>query len=213
MIRVGSTDERLYEQMRIRAAAGRSDVGTREQVGDRPAAAGHDEQLAMLPSPAPRERAERRRVELAARLLDGLIFLPAFLVAAALALALVAPHAGPIFPRDNADSSASIPTPGFVWLYLAVAGAALVSGVLYVAYETIATVRYGRTLGKRWMHIRPVSLHGQALGSGLAFGRAALQWVANFLGWLAMLDSLWCLWDADRQCLHDKIVGTLVVND
>ena len=148
----------------------------------------------------------------AARLLDGLVLLPVFIVVAAVALALVAPHAGPIFPKSNPDPNASVPTPGFVWLYLAVAGAGLFSGVFFLVYEVVATVRYGRTLGKRWMKIRPVTLDGHALGWGRAFGRAALQWLAGFLSWLGLLDPLWCLWDADRQCLHDKIAGTLVVN-
>jgi uncharacterized RDD family membrane protein YckC len=150
---------------------------------------------------------------LAARLLDGLVFLPVAIACVAVALALVAPHAGPIFPRQNADPNATVPTPGFVWLYLAVAGGALVSGGLFVLYETVTTVRFGRTLGKRWMKIRPLALDGCPLGWGRGFARAATQWIAGFLGWLGFIDFLWCLWDADRQCLHDKIVGTLVVDD
>jgi uncharacterized RDD family membrane protein YckC len=126
---------------------------------------------------------------------------------------LVAPHAGPIFPKQNVDQNATVPTPGFVWLYLAVAGGALVSGGLFVLYETVSVVRFGRTLGKRWMKIRPLALDGHPLGWGRAFARAAAQWIAGFLGWLGFIDFLWCLWDADRQCLHDKMVGTLVVDD
>jgi uncharacterized RDD family membrane protein YckC len=150
---------------------------------------------------------------LAARLLDGLVFLPVAIACVAVAVALVAPHAGPIFPRQNADPNATVPTPGFVWLYLAVAGGALVSGGLFVLYETVTTARFGRTLGKRWMKIRPLALDGRPLGWGRAFARAVAQWIAGFLGWLGFIDFLWCLWDADRQCLHDKMVGTLVVDD
>jgi uncharacterized RDD family membrane protein YckC len=150
---------------------------------------------------------------LAARLLDGLVFLPVFVACVAVALALVAPHSGPIFPKQNTDPNATVPTPGFVWLYLAVAGGALVSGVLFLFYESLTTVRYGRTLGKRWMKIRPLTVDGHVLGWGRAFGRASVQWIAGFLGWLGLIDFLWCLWDSDRQCLHDKIVGTLVVDD
>jgi uncharacterized RDD family membrane protein YckC len=150
---------------------------------------------------------------LAARMLDGLIFLPVFAVCAAVALLLVAPHAGPIFPKQNPDPYASTPTPGIIWLYLALLGAGLVYGALYLIYETVTTVRQGRTLGKRWMKIRPVTVDGHALGWGRAFARAAVPLFAGFLSWLGLLDSLWCLWDADRQCVHDKIVGTLVVND
>ena len=150
---------------------------------------------------------------LGARLLDWLVFLPVIVACAAIAVALVAPHAGPIFPKPNPDPNRSVPTPGFVWLYLAVAGAGLVSGVLYIVYETVATVRYGRTLGKRWMKIRAVTDDGHALGFGRALARTVVQSLAGFLSWLGLLDPLWCLWDPDRQCLHDKIVGTLVVND
>jgi uncharacterized RDD family membrane protein YckC len=150
---------------------------------------------------------------LAARLLDTLVFVPVFVACAAVALALVAPHAGRIFPKPNPDPNSSARTPGFVWLYLAVAAGGIVAGMLFVIYETVATVRYGRTLGKRWMKIRPLTVEGDPLGWGRAFARIVLQWAASLLSWLGLLDPLWCLWDADRQCLHDKIVGTLVVNE
>jgi uncharacterized RDD family membrane protein YckC len=150
---------------------------------------------------------------LAARLLDGLIFLPVVVLCIAIAIALVAPHAGPMFPKANVDPNASTPTPGFLWLYLAAFGGAFVAGALFVLYETVATVKWGRTLGKRWMRIRPLTLAGGALGWGRAFGRSAAGWVASWLGWIGLLDPLWCLWDGDRQCLHDKIAGTLVVDD
>jgi hypothetical protein len=48
---------------------------------------------------------------------------------------------------------------------------------------------------------------------GQAFGRAALPAAAALFGWVGLLDDLWCLWDEDRQCLHDKIVKTMVIND
>jgi uncharacterized RDD family membrane protein YckC len=103
--------------------------------------------------------------------------------------------------------------PGFVWLellFFAVQGVTMVVGVAYEAWLTAAT---GRTLGKRWLGIRPVRLDGSPLGTGKAFGRAALYAVAALLGWIGLIDSLWCLWDDDRQCVHDKIVNTLVIND
>jgi uncharacterized RDD family membrane protein YckC len=149
----------------------------------------------------------------AARLLDYLILIPVWLVLAGIAIAIVAPHAGAMFPKPNPDTNQAGPTPGFVWIYLAVAVAGLVSAVFLVAYETIATVRYGRTLGKRWMKIRPLTLQGRPLGWGRAFGRVAIQQLLGLLSWIGLLDPLWCLWDADRQCLHDKVAGTLVVDD
>jgi len=94
-----------------------------------------------------------------------------------------------------------------------VVAAALFYGVLLAAYEIIATARYGRTLGKAWLHIRPIRIDRSPLGWGRAFGRTALYFAAGMLGWLGLIDHLWCLWDADSQCLHDKPVGTVVIND
>jgi uncharacterized RDD family membrane protein YckC len=107
----------------------------------------------------------------------------------------------------------STPTPGFPWIYLAAIAASFVSGILFVVYETVATKRSGRTLGKRWMGIRPVTLEGAPLGWGRSLGRAAAYWFAGCLGWIGRVDNSWCLWDADSQRAHDKIVSTLVVRD
>lgn len=120
---------------------------------------------------------------------------------------------GPIFPKTSSDPNVSTPTPGFIWLYLAGFVAVLVVNALFVVYEAVATARYGRTLGKRWMKIRPVTLDGHPLGDGRSWGRGLLVWAANLIGWIGLLDSLWCLWDGDSQCVHDKIAATLVVND
>jgi len=150
---------------------------------------------------------------LGARLLDGLLLAPVVIVLAVMTIALVAPHIGPLFPNNTTDPNATVPTPGFVWLYVAFFGAALFSGLLFVVYEAIATKRYGRTLGKRWMHIRPITVDGNQLGWGRAFGRAASYALASWLSWLGIIDYLWCLWDTDAQCLHDKVAGTLVVRD
>ena len=152
---------------------------------------------------------------LAARLLDGLVILPVLAALTVLAVVLVAPHAGPIFPRvtNNPYGSTPTPTPGIVWIYLAVAGAFVVSGAAMVIYETVATARFGRTLGKAWLHIRPIRPDGTMLGWGRSFGRVAIYWLAGLLNWLGALDPLWCLWDENRQCLHDKVVDTIVIND
>jgi uncharacterized RDD family membrane protein YckC len=149
-----------------------------------------------------------------ARLLDTLVLVPAFLVLAGVGIALAAPHVGPLFPKtNNSDSTASGPTPGIIWIYLIVLGAGFLSGLAFLAYETIATVRYGRTLGKAWMKIRPLRVDGSPLGWGRSLGRVALYWASGLFSYLGLLDPLWCLWDAGRQCLHDKVVDTIVIND
>ncbi len=148
---------------------------------------------------------------LVARIFDWLVFLSVLVVLTGIMLAIVLPLAGPLFPSTNAEGAT--PTPGFLWLYLGFAIVALVTGLLFVAYETIAIVRYGRTLGKAWMHIRPIGTRGELLGWGRAFGRSILYYLAGWLGWIGLLDPLWCLWDADTQCIHDKVVNSLVIND
>jgi uncharacterized RDD family membrane protein YckC len=150
---------------------------------------------------------------LGARLLDGVVLLPVVIVFVGIAIALVAPHAGPIFPTENAEPGATNPTPGFIWIYLAVIAASFFCIAAFVVYEAVMTKRYGRTLGKKWLGIRPITTDGAALGWGASIGRAAAYGLASCLSWIGFLDYAWCLWDADGQCVHDKVVGTLVIRD
>jgi uncharacterized RDD family membrane protein YckC len=155
--------------------------------------------------------------------LDFLVLVPVFLLIAGVAIAIVAPHAGPIFPKttvcDNgtgyngAGCTDTGPPPGIVWIYLTVIGAMFVTGIVWFFYEAIAVAHYGRTLGMSWLKIRPVRIDGSPLSGGRAFGRAALFYLALFLGWIGLLDFLWCLWDENRRCLHDKAIDSLVIVD
>ena len=164
-----------------------------------------------LPPNGPGSLAEPGR-RLGARLLDVLVLLPVFAVILTVALVLVIPHAGPIFPPLTATQNPSTP-PGFIWIELTVIGTVLLMGVIMLAYETIATARYGRTLGKAWLHIRPLRTNAATLGWGRSFGRVVIYWLAGFFSGLGLLDVLWCLWDDNRQCLHDKVVDSIVIND
>jgi uncharacterized RDD family membrane protein YckC len=150
---------------------------------------------------------------LGARVLDGLLLLPVLIAFSAVTIALVAPHVGPIFPKINTSPNAPEPVPGLLWIYLAIFGCAIATGLVMLVYEAIATARYGRTLGKAWLHIRPVRTDGQPLGWGRSIGRVSFYFLSGFLNWLGLLDPLWCLWDENQQCLHDKVVDTLVIND
>jgi uncharacterized RDD family membrane protein YckC len=140
--------------------------------------------------------------------------IPVFAALVAIAVAVVAPHAGPIFPNvDNNGPNAPAPTPGILWIYLAVFVAGAVAVIVSAAYQVVATARYGRTLGKMWLGIRPLRTDGGTLGWGRALGREAIYAVSHLFSWIGALDPLWCLWDANRQCLHDKVASTMVVND
>ena len=150
---------------------------------------------------------------LGARALDWLLMVPVFAILLTVSLLLFAPRFGPIFPTVTANQ-ANPPAPGFVWIYLTVFVCGILTGLVMLAYETVGVAKFGRTLGMAWLHIRPVRLvDGGPLGWGRAFGRAAIYWLAGLLGWIGLLDPLWCLWDDKRQCLHDKVVDSIVIND
>jgi uncharacterized RDD family membrane protein YckC len=167
-----------------------------------------------LPAQGPGALAHPSR-RLAARALDALLLIPLFALLLSVTLLIAGPHFGPYFPDINPQNSqASVPTPGFVWLYLTIFLCLLATGLLMLTYETVATARYGRTLGKAWLRIRPVRTDGSVLGWGRSFGRVAIYWLAGAVGnGIGLLDPLWCLWDDKQQCLHDKVVDSVVIND
>jgi uncharacterized RDD family membrane protein YckC len=152
-----------------------------------------------------------------ARILDSVILLPVTALVIGVAVVVAAPHFGPIFPpRDYSSmspASSSTRTPGFVWLELTIVVASLAAGFLYLFYDAFCTVRWGRTPGKAILHIRPLKSDGRPLTWGPALGREGLYRLSAVVGVIGLLDVLWCLWDSERQCLHDKAVSTIVVHD
>ena len=81
----------------------------------------------------------------------------------------------------------------------------------------------GQTVGKRALRIRTVSADtGDPIAIERGFQRALLPLAFGvvgllgpgtfFLGFLgSLLDDLWPLWDPQRQALHDKVAGSIVV--
>ena len=151
---------------------------------------------------------------LGARALDWLLMVPVFAILLTVSLLIFAHRFGPIFPNVNINDNRTSSPPGFLWVYLTVFACVVLTGLVMLAYETVAVAKFGRTLGMGWLHIRPVRLtSGGPLGWGRAFGRAAIYWLSGLIGWIGLLDPLWCLWDDKRQCLHDKVVASIVIND
>jgi uncharacterized RDD family membrane protein YckC len=83
-----------------------------------------------------------------------------------------------------------------------------IGGAVVWFYDIYLLGRDGATLGKRWMKIRVQTRDGLPLGFGKAFLR---ELVKGVLGNLCFLLYLWPLWDAEKQGLHDKVLGTHVL--
>ncbi len=96
----------------------------------------------------------------------------------------------------------------------------VISAVLWVVYGTVSCGgRRGQTLGMMAVGVRAVRDQTLgALGYGRALGRALIEGVLQLLFFLSLLlgvlwalDMLFPLWDAQRQTLHDKVSGAVVV--
>ena len=92
-------------------------------------------------------------------------------------------------------------------------GGLLVFFAVWTLYTGLMNGLKGQTLGKMALGIKVVRRDtGALLGLGLGLGRSAvhdLLWQVCILP--GILDSLWPLWDKERQSLHDKAVGSVVV--
>jgi uncharacterized RDD family membrane protein YckC len=67
----------------------------------------------------------------------------------------------------------------------------------------------GQSVGKSVLHIKLIdSRTGDTVGAGRAFLRDFLSGIFNNA---CFLDSLWPLWDQQKQTWHDKVCNTFVV--
>jgi uncharacterized RDD family membrane protein YckC len=130
-----------------------------------------------------------------ASLIDGLVLLPLLLVVG-IALVRAAPIAATLV--------------GFV--------------VEFMYLSLMWTKRNGQTVGAKALGIRVVAADGSPMTPEMAYRRAAvyqlfnvgssMKWVLQPLGTIALfLNILWPLWDPQKQTLHDKAAGTIVVVD
>ncbi|MCK8436456.1 RDD family protein [Streptomyces sp. D2-8] len=92
-----------------------------------------------------------------------------------------------------------------------------VAAVLYIAYDTVMTVRTGQTLGKKLLHMRVANLDNGATPSVQnALMRAAVLWIPFAFCcacvWTAISGG-WSFFDRPyKQGLHDKAAKTVVVS-
>jgi len=86
-------------------------------------------------------------------------------------------------------------------------GIAIVLGVAY--YGWLEGSPSGQTVGKRVMSIRVYDFRvGGPIGTGRGIGRYFARIVSAIP---CLLGYWWMLWDKEKQCWHDKLVGSVVV--
>jgi uncharacterized RDD family membrane protein YckC len=83
-------------------------------------------------------------------------------------------------------------------------------GVYYVYF--VGNER-GQTYGRRALgiQVRDGETHGP-IGYGRSFGRYAIVFVFGLLTFPLIVDYLWPLWDRRNRTLHDKMVGSVVLD-
>jgi uncharacterized RDD family membrane protein YckC len=109
---------------------------------------------------------------------------------------------GPLVPTDRAQTLA---------LTIQV-----IATALWFAYEVPSIAGTGQTLGKKLVGVRVVTLAGEPVSFVRSIQRWTVPGLPTILGLpgllLQLADAAWCLWDRpNRQCLHDKLAGTVVV--
>ena len=138
-----------------------------------------------------------RGVRLAAVILDGIVVMVAVYVP--IVVGLVA--------AGSAPSETKNPRALLVGL-----GVAAIGFLLWVAFTIMYVSANGQTIAKKWLSIKVVRADGTAATLGRIF------WLRNFLNVALSLIPLYSIIDSlfifseSRQCLHDKIADTIVVN-
>ena len=121
------------------------------------------------------------------------------------------------------DGLVLLPLLSFVLVRAAPIAATLVGFVVEFMYLSLMwTKRNGQTVGAKTLGIRVVAADGSPMTPEMAYRRAAvlqlftvgssMPWILKPLGSVALiLNILWPLWDPQKQTLHDKAAGTIVV--
>jgi uncharacterized RDD family membrane protein YckC len=151
---------------------------------------------------------------LGAYLIDALILTVLSLVLVFLFLFLVV-GGGAVSGAFDTAGTGDDPPPGFILAVLG--GYALLfagSAVLSIWYYVIRVRQVGATPGKQMLGLRVRTFHADGqLTWGQVWGRYGLPALINgVVGVTFFVDVLWLLFDKHRQCLHDKAVGTVVVD-
>jgi uncharacterized RDD family membrane protein YckC len=150
-----------------------------------------------------------------ARVLDGFIALPLFVLAASPVVASqwdeLQKWADDIsYAIDN--NTADPPTPALFDVTTGPGFALVLSGLAaYFVYELVFLFWKQATPGKLIVGLRVRRRESPDLPASSILGRVGFGLVGQFCGLVLLLDYLWPLWDSKNQALHDKVARTNVV--
>ena len=141
-------------------------------------------------------------IRVAAAIIDSLVLVPAYI-----------PGAIALVNGLNAGTSTSGTSVRFGPFVGAFVGWALAVQVIRYLYEFVMIGQWSATVGKFAVGIRVRRVDGSAVTWREAALRPVLEFVLGLLnlGIVSLIDDLWMLWDKQKQCLHDKVAGTIVV--
>lgn len=153
---------------------------------------------------------------LGARILDGIIFLPVIALCEIPAIIYLVNHINALASSTNGTST--LPPQEVARADGIFFACSLLAVAAEVLWEGFANRRWGRTPGKAIVHIRPMRVRLDQSGlepltPEVCWGRPAIYFAFSLVSFLGLIDDLWCLWDGERQCLHDKVARTVVIRD
>ena len=89
-----------------------------------------------------------------------------------------------------------------------------VASLLVGVYNRVYLVsQRGYSIGQGVMKLKVIDANGQLLTQANAAIRLLAQIALGFIPFVGMLDLLWPLWDERRQTLHDKAIGSFVIQN
>src|SRR6187200_2322398 len=143
-------------------------------------------------------------IRVLASIIDSLVLAPLYI-----------PLAIRMIDQLHITSSTDVSSIDFGQMSGELVGWALVLQFVRYAYELVMIGRWNATVGKFAVGIRVRQTDGSPATWREAALRPLLELVIGVLriSLASLVDDLWMLWDKQKQTLHDKIAGTIVVKN
>lgn len=112
-------------------------------------------------------------------------------------------------PNKQVLEEKSVFYDGVDWIKGKIENLGLSFGWAAIYFSVLTSIWKGQTLGKRIMKIRVIQLDGTPLSVWDSFGRYGGYGAGLATGLMGFMQ---IYWDANRQCIHDKISSTVVID-